>query len=90
MVWWGMSVLTCFKLMLRSTQMNECQSKLQGNVLVSRSVTKVFHNGSHKVAGGGITAKVSCPYLGCVHTHARAHTHTHAHTHTGRRGRGGN
>lgn len=35
---------------------------------------KVFHNSSHKVAGGGITAKVSCPYLGC----ARRYTHTYA------------
>lgn len=40
-------------------------------------MTKVFHNSTHKVAGGGVTAKVSCPYLGCARRYTHRNTHTH-------------
>lgn len=45
------------------------------NILINRSVTQVFHNSTHKVARGGVPAKVSCPYLGCAHRHTQTHTH---------------
>lgn len=39
-------------------------------------MAQVFHDSTHKVAGGRITAKVSCPYLGRSHRYTRTHTNT--------------
>lgn len=44
------------------------------NVLIDWTVTQVFHNGTHKVSGGGVPAEVSCPYLGCAYKCAQTHT----------------
>lgn len=52
----------------------QCQGGVSCNKLINGSVSQVFHNSSHKVASGWVTAKVSCPYLGCAHRYTQTHT----------------
>lgn len=40
-------------------------------ILINRAVTQAFHNSMHKVASGGVPAKISCPYLGCAHRYTQ-------------------
>lgn len=60
----------------RCSDLRKCQWGVRRHILVSGSVTQVFHNSLHKVASRGVPTKVSCPYLG------RAYRNTHKHAHT--------
>lgn len=69
----GRRVFTCVYFMLRA--MSRFREAVWRCILSNRSVTQVFRNNTHKVASGGVTAKVSGPDLG----RASAHTKTDRH-----------